>query len=193
MILLYFGGSFWECFRTEYTSEKSRRAKAVKCLPGGMGFWYCNSMINSKGCGPDNYSILKTRVLYADTDKMGIVYYANYFRWFEAGRSSYMRRRNLPYTQTEAGGVQLPLTEAGIRYHKPALYEQLLDVKTWVSEITAVQVKFAYEILFEDTVLVRGFTYHAAIHSGKLRPIRVPKELTDALNSVELFTDNPYL
>lgn len=143
--------------------------------------------------GPENYSILKYRVLYGDTDKMGIVYNSNYFRWFEAGRGSYMRRRNLPYTVTESRDIQLPLTEAGIRYHKPALYEQLVEIKTWVTDITSVQVKFAYEVLFEKEVLVRGFTYHAAIHSGKLRPTRVPDWLTEAFNSVELIVNEPYL
>jgi acyl-CoA thioester hydrolase len=64
------------------------------------------------GYGKDNVSELSIRVLYADTDKMGIVYHSNYFRWFEAGRGHYMRTRDLPYTVTEKSGFQLPLVEA---------------------------------------------------------------------------------
>ncbi|MBN2340152.1 MAG: acyl-CoA thioesterase [Deltaproteobacteria bacterium] len=150
-------------------------------------------MTEMNGFGPENYSILKYRVLYADTDKMGIVYHSNYFRWFEAARGSYMRRRELPYTITEAGGTQIPLTEAGIRYFKPALYEQLVDIKVWVSDITAVQVKFAYEVFFEGELLIRGFTNHAAINVGTMRPTRVPKQFEDALNRRETLCGDPYL
>lgn len=149
-------------------------------------------MTESNSYGSHNFSLVKVRVLYADTDKMGIVYHANYLRWFEAGRGSYMRNRALPYTITEAGGVQIPLTECGIRYHRPALYEQVINVKTWVTEISAVQIHFEYEISFEDTILVRGFTRHAAVN-GNGRPTRVPQQLTNALQSIELETDESFI
>lgn len=134
--------------------------------------------------GPDNFSIVKARVLYADTDKMGIVYHANYFRWFESGRGAYMRRRGRPYSRTENAGVQLPLVECGIRYHKPATYEDIIDVKSWVTQISTVQVNFQYEIHRNGELLVTGFTRHAAIN-GDGRPTRVPDELVATLNSLE--------
>jgi acyl-CoA thioester hydrolase len=138
--------------------------------------------------GQHNVSTLRIRVLYADTDKMGIVYHANYFRWFEAGRGKYMRTRGLPYTQTEQSGVQLPLVEAGIKYHKPATYEDIIEINTWVSGISSVVVKFGYEIKKEGELLVTGFTHHAAINRDS-RPTRVPDRLIAALNSQESIPD----
>ena len=159
-----------------------------------MRIWYCIRMTDSTaGHGPDNFSILKYRVIYGDTDKMGVVYYANYLRLFEAGRSAYMRRRGLPYTEVELQeGTQLPVTEVNVRYHRSALYEQLVDIKVWVNDITTVQVKFGFEILHEGEVLVRGHSHHASINIASSRPARVPENLVRALNSVELVTDNPF-
>ena len=139
----------------------------------------------------ENHSITQARVLYADTDKMGVVYHSNYFRWFEAGRGSYMRRRGRPYSQTESAGVQLPLVEAGITYHKPALYEQVLEICTWVAEMRAVQLTFAHEIRHRGDVLVRGFTRHAAINREG-RPTRIPDEGADALQRPETHPDEPF-
>ena len=138
-----------------------------------------------------NTSIVRARVLYADTDKMGIVYHANYFRWFEAGRGCYMRRRGRPYSVTESGGVQLPLVEAGITYHRPARYEQILDIRTWVSDIRSVQLTFSYEIEHAGEVLVRGFTRHAAINSEG-RPTRIPAEVVDTLRRPETHPDENF-
>jgi len=138
-----------------------------------------------------NSSLVKARVLYADTDKMGIVYHSNYFRWFEAGRGSYMRRRGRPYSHTESEGVQLPLVEAGITYHKPARYEQILEIRTWLSDIRAVQLTFSYEITCAGETLVRGFTRHAAINAEG-RPVRIPDEVVETLNSPETHADEPF-
>ena len=149
--------------------------------------------ISDSEYGPDNYSILKYRVIYGDTDKMGVVYYANYLRLFEAGRSAYMRRRGLPYTLVEQNeGAQLPVTEVNVRYHRSALYEQLVDIKVWVKEITTVQVKFGFEILHDGELLVRGYSHHASVNIASGRPVRVPENLVKALSSVELITDNPF-
>ena len=142
-------------------------------------------------CGPHNQTIVVARVLYADTDKMGVDYHANNFRWFEAGRGAYMRRRGLAYSRIEAGGIQLPLVECGIRYHRSALYEDLLTVRAWVTRISAVQVEFQYEIARGDELLVTGFTRHATIN-GENRPVRVPDDLVAALNSAENTPDVPY-
>lgn len=137
------------------------------------------------GHGPHNCTILKARVLYADIDKMGIVYHSNYFRWFEAARGLYMRKRGRPYPITEKAGIQLPLVECGIRYVKPAMYDNLIEVKVWVSKISAVQIRFEYEMYHEEELLVRGFTQHASIN-GTARPTRFPTDLADVFNSAEV-------
>ncbi|MBN2715651.1 MAG: acyl-CoA thioesterase [Deltaproteobacteria bacterium] len=150
-------------------------------------------MTSTNGYGPDNFSILNYRVIYGDTDKMGVVYYANYLRWFEAARSAYLRRRGLPYSDLEnTEKVQLPVTEANLRYHRSAMYEQLVDIKVWVTDITSIQVKFQIEVSFEGDLLVRGYTHHAAINMATGRPTRVPENLVNALNRSEQITGNPF-
>ena len=142
------------------------------------------------GYGKHNLGLMSLRVLYGDTDKMGIVYHANYFRWFEAGRGHYMRTRGLSYTVTEQSGFQLPLVEAGIRYHKPATYEDIITIQTHVEKISAVVVRFKYKIFKESNLLVTGFTRHAAINSAG-RPVRVPDPLVIALNSKQTVFESP--
>jgi acyl-CoA thioester hydrolase len=136
----------------------------------------------------ENHSITRARVLYADIDKMGIVYHANYLRWFEAGRGSYMRKRGRPYSETEKEGIQLPLIEANISYYKPAKYEQIIEIKTWVKQIGTVQLEFNYEITCQNELLVKGFTRHAAINKQG-RPVRIPANVVEALLSKETIAD----
>jgi acyl-CoA thioester hydrolase len=143
---------------------------------------------NNTKFGKHNSTSIKQRVLFADTDKMGIVYHANYFRWFEALRGAYLRKRDRPYTVTEKEGIQLPLVECGMRYFKPASYEDLIEVKGWITEITSVQIRFEYDIFREKDLLVHGFTRHAAINT-KGNPTRIPKVLMDALCSVEIIEE----
>jgi len=122
----------------------------------------------------------QVRVLYADTDKMGVVYHGTYLRWFESGRATYMRRRGTDYLGVENGGIQLPVVQANLSYHKPARYDDVLTVKAWVEELGKLQLQFNYEISRDREVLVRGFTRHASITlDGKLT--RLPARLTEGL------------
>ncbi len=121
--------------------------------------------------------IFKTtvRVLYGDTDAGGVVYNANYLRYFEIGRTELMREKVCSYSEIEKLGFLLPVTECWIRYKAPAFYDDLLIVETTVAEVNKLKCKFAYRIVREgkDTerpkLLVKGYTVHAAItREGKL-------------------------
>ncbi|MDF1563530.1 MAG: thioesterase family protein [Deltaproteobacteria bacterium] len=122
------------------------------------------------------------RVIYGDTDQMGVVYYANYFRFFEVGRNELCRAREIPYREVEAEGFILPVVEAQARYQEPARYDDLLRLDTWVSSVGRVQLRFDYELYrsADDTLLVSGHTVHACLgEGGRLR--RLPDRLRAAL------------
>ncbi len=131
-----------------------------------------------------NGTSLQFRVLYVDTDKMGVVHHAAYLRWFEAGRAEYMRLRGANYAAVEELGIQLPVVEAHLTYHKPARYDDVLTVRAWLSDLGRLQINFDYEISMGEDVLVSGHTRHAAINlDGRLT--RLPREVREALAAQE--------
>lgn len=119
--------------------------------------------------------VAEVRVLFADTDAMGIVYYANYLKWFEAGRVELMRRMGMAYRELTGIGVHLPVTEANVRYLSPARYDDLLSVYAEVLVRKRASIAFGYRIDREDgTILADGATVHA-FTDGDGRIIRVPE------------------
>lgn len=124
----------------------------------------------------------EVRVRYADTDQMGVVYYANYLVWFEVGRNAYMRAVGYPYVRLEQEDLRMPVADARCRYHKPALYDDLLDVLTSVEEVGAASVRFRYRIVrrSDDVLLTTGMTRHAALGRDG-RPHRIPEEVRRCL------------
>lgn len=123
----------------------------------------------------------EVRVRYADTDRMGYAYYANYLIWFEVGRNEWMRAQGLPYTAVEASGCILPVVSASVKYLRPAFYDDLLGVKTWVPERGRARVRFSYEVRRGEDLLVTGSTEHACT-DGKGRVRRMPPELLEAID-----------
>ena len=114
------------------------------------------------------------RVGYADTDSMGIVHHTNYIKYFEVGRTEYLREVGYPYAKLEEGGIWLPVSTVYCEYKAPAKYDDLLTVRTWVKELKSATIIMAYEIFNRDTnqLVVRGETKHP-ITDTKLRPIRL--------------------
>ncbi|HEY7914356.1 MAG TPA: thioesterase family protein [Blastocatellia bacterium] len=109
----------------------------------------------------------RVRVRYAETDQMGVAYYANYFVWFEVGRSQYCNDCGFSYRDMEREtGLFMIVAEASCRYKTPARYEDDLIVSTRLKEVTRRTIKFAYEIRREDGVLVAtGETHHVLMNS----------------------------
>lgn len=127
-----------------------------------------------------NYFDYEYRVMYRDTDKMGISYYSNYLVWFEAARTEYFRSLGLPYTECEKRGYFLPVVEATVRYFRPSTYDDLLIVRTSVSAIRQSSMRFEYQIFKKGKteILSSGVTIHAFV-DARLRPVRVPAEIRD--------------
>ena len=119
------------------------------------------------------------RVIFGDTDQMGVVYYANYLRYFESARAAYWRDLGKSYKDLVDWGVALPVVEAHCNYKRPSYYEDLIVVDVDISELRAASMRFTYTVTRGDTVLAEGYTRHAVIGTdGK------PKALPEALRSV---------
>jgi acyl-CoA thioester hydrolase len=128
---------------------------------------------------------IELRVIYGDTDQMGVVYYANYLRYFEAGRNEFIRAKGLTYKDFEASyRLQLPVAEAGVSYRSPARYDDLVTLETSLVEARRASARFGYRLLRGDELLATGFTVHACIDlHGRLQ--RLPKALVDVLAAGE--------
>ena len=118
------------------------------------------------------------RVRYAETDKMGVVYYANYFVWFEVARADLLRSLGWTYREMEHAGVARPVIEAECRYHAAARYDDELDVKADGRMLSPVRVDFTYEVLrrADATLAASGRTVHAAVAADG-RPCRLPDRI----------------
>jgi len=92
-------------------------------------------------------SVSRVRVRYAETDKMGVVYYANYFVWFEVGRTDLLRASGWNYRDMETEGFGLPVIEAHCTYRESAKYDDDIDVRTTGEMLSPVRVKFSYEVV----------------------------------------------
>lgn len=126
---------------------------------------------------------LEFRVSYADTDRMGVVYYANYLILFERGRTELMRGVGVRYRDLEEEGVFLPAVEANLRYLSPAHYDDLLVIKTWIADLGRASITFAYDVINRDSgkSLVRGTTKHPFVNKS-WKPVPVPPRLRDVLS-----------
>ena len=129
-------------------------------------------------------NITSYRVIYGDTDQMGVVYYANYLRWFEKGRSEFLRQVGLPYSAIEKQGFNFPVVEVSCRYAQSARYDDVIRIETELTEVGRAALAFSYRILRETDgcVLATGATRHASIdNSGRVT--RIPKTLLDSIKA----------
>jgi acyl-CoA thioester hydrolase len=120
------------------------------------------------------------RVRYAETDKMGVVYYANYLVWFEVGRTDWLRETGWSYREMETEGIQLPVIEAHCEYRLGARYDDDVDIRTRARKVSPVRVQFDYEVTrrADAAVLATGHTVHATI-DRQGRPVRMPDRVKD--------------
>ncbi len=120
------------------------------------------------------------RIIFGDTDQMGIVYYANYLRFFESARAAYWRSLGRTYQDLVDWGVAMPVVEAHCNYKRPALYEDLIDVDVSVSEVRAASLRFAYRVTRGADLIAEGYTRHAIVGPDG-RPKRLPPQLIAAI------------
>ena len=113
---------------------------------------------------------------------MGVVYYGNYFRYFEAGRSEFLRAAGLPYSELESDGYMLPVASTAAKYHASARYDDLLTLETKVEAVRMGSLRMSYRLVREadDQLIATGETVHACIGpSGRVT--RIPQKLRERL------------
>ncbi|MFT3871018.1 MAG: thioesterase family protein [Nibricoccus sp.] len=125
-------------------------------------------------------------VRYAETDMMGIVYHGSYLPWFEIGRTNLLKEYGIPYRQLEKDGYFLPVIEVQAKYHRPAVYDDMVTVVTTLREKPGLRINLEYEIRRGDELLVTGKTFHAFI-DREGRPVRPPVSFTEKITA--LFAD----
>jgi acyl-CoA thioester hydrolase len=129
-------------------------------------------------------SISTLRVRYAETDKMGVVYYANYLVWFEVARADLLRSLGWTYREMERAGISLPVIEAHCEYHRPARYDDEIEVRTEGRMLSPVRMEFQYKVFRRDdqVLTASGRTVHAALDpTGK--PCRLPQRIREVFAS----------
>ena len=120
------------------------------------------------------------RVIYGDTDKMGVAYYGNYLRWFEIGRTEMIRSWGLSYKSLEDRGVFLPVSEVHCKFISSARYDEVVAIETTLDTGLRAGMKFDYEVFNEEEkkLLATGYTIHVFTEENG-RVIRPPKFLRD--------------
>ncbi len=130
--------------------------------------------------------IQKYRIIYGDTDLAGVVYYGNYMRFLELGRTEYMRNIiKMPYALFEDEGLRFPVAEVYTRYISPALYDDLIFIHTCIHEFTRKTIKFNYAIAREgdNKKIINASTLHVAVDiSGKATSF--PEKLLNEMKSI---------
>ncbi|MGQ9508678.1 MAG: acyl-CoA thioesterase [Thermodesulfobacteriota bacterium] len=114
------------------------------------------------------------RVRYAETDQMGVAYYANYLVWFEVGRTELCRNKGFRYSELEELGYRLVVTEVYCKYRSSARYDEIVRVRTHLKEVNKRMVTFSYQILRKDReeLIAEGETRHLCVAStGKTKSL----------------------
>ncbi len=125
------------------------------------------------------YFDISYRVPYADTDQMGVVYYANYLEYFERSRTELLRSAGLPYSELERLGLVLPVSEAHCRYLAPAHYDDLLTLRSWVAEVKGVRLRIESEVRRGDELLVSGYVVLVSVNRDR-KVVRMAPELIES-------------
>lgn len=125
-------------------------------------------------------SILPYQVAYADTDMMGVVYYANYLVFFERARTTLLEDLGYPYRRLEKEGFGLPVIEAHCNYKIPAVYGDRLAIVCWAAGIKGVRLTVRCQVLRGKTLLAEGYTVHCGINLETKRPTQLPDEFRRA-------------
>ena len=119
------------------------------------------------------YFSTSIRVTYGDTDQMGVVYHANYLRYFEISRTEMLRAQGLAYRDLEAEGVLLQVVHCEMDFHHPARYDDLLEIRSVVTQAGKASLVIASEVWRDDTRLVTGNVKLAAVarQTGRITPL----------------------
>lgn len=124
----------------------------------------------------------KIRIRYGETDQMGYVYYGNYAQFFEIGRVEMLRSLGVSYRELEDQGIMLPVVDLSVKYIKPALYDDLITIRTKINKVPSVKIHFEYEILNEaGQLLNKASTVLVFVKKENMKPTSAPEILVRAI------------
>ncbi len=123
------------------------------------------------------------RVRYAETDMMGIAYHGSYLPWLEIGRTELLREHGLPYAELERLGYRLPVLEVGMRYMKPALYDEIITIESSIAEKPVLRIRIDYRLTRAGVPIATGHSMHAFLNHEN-QPVRPPAIFVEALERV---------
>jgi acyl-CoA thioester hydrolase len=127
---------------------------------------------------------INIRVRYAETDRMGYVYYGHYAAYFEVARVEMLRSIGFTYKKLEDEGVMLPVLDFSIKYIRPAYYDDLLTIKTTISELPSARIRFQYETYNEKQELLNKAETTLVFVSTKTgKPTQPPSDLMEAMKN----------
>ena len=118
------------------------------------------------------------RIIYADTDHFGVVYYARYLEWFETGRTEILRENGITYAELEKKGCFAPVVEVKVNYKAPAKYDNIIVLETEITKIRNISIRFDYKVFnkADMKLLAEGYTVNVFINKD-MKPIKVPEEI----------------
>jgi len=123
------------------------------------------------------------RVFYADTDHGGVVYYANYLKWFEIGRTELLRQHGFNYADVENQDIMAPVVEVHCSYKFPAKYNDIITIITIIEKIGNSSIKFKYEIIKDSKLLAYGYTVNVFVNKKTMKSTNIPEKLRKALEN----------
>ncbi len=121
------------------------------------------------------------RVLYAHTDKMGIVSNTRYLEYFEIGRVELLRQLGYPYKEMENDNIALPVIETHCKYISPAYYDELITIKAYLKEKPMVRIRIDYELFVNERLIATGYTKHSFLNITTFKPSRPSQKLIKLL------------
>ena len=125
------------------------------------------------------------RVRFADTDAQGIAHNSRYFIWFEVARVEYLERYAGGYQRLRDLGIEALVLESHVRYLRPAHFDDRLVVHARCADVKGARFRYEYAVQRDGSVIADGWTAHATVDSGTLRPTRVPTWLAEAIVNAE--------
>ncbi|WP_339609105.1 thioesterase family protein [uncultured Planktosalinus sp.] len=129
---------------------------------------------------------IHTRVRYAETDQMGVVYYGNYAQYFEMGRTEWLRKFGISYKWMEDNGILLPVIDLNVKFKQSACYDDLLTIKTELQKLPTVRIAFNYEIFNQKNELITtGSTTLVFVDKETKKPIMAPDYLLEKLKEID--------
>ncbi|MBI1935210.1 acyl-CoA thioesterase [Candidatus Woesearchaeota archaeon] len=126
---------------------------------------------------------IEHRVIYGDTDAGGVVYYANYFRWFESGRRELFRNLGIDYKLLHEKEIVSPVVESHCNYFHPAKYDDIVIIETKIADIKEKSVKFENMVFRKKgkKLLASGYTINVFVDAKKMKSIKIPEDVRKRL------------